>query len=205
MDIVRYSEADLPTVHGPFRLYVYREASTNGVPAPGSTSLEHMAIVRGDLKGQEAVLCRIHSECWTSEVIGSLKCDCREQLEVALARVAAEGSGVVVYLRQEGRGIGILNKVKAYALQDGGLDTVEANLHLGLAEDLRDYGIGAQVLAHLGVRRMRLLTNNPRKIVGISGYGLEVSERVPLVIQPRHEKDRVYLQAKKDRMGHLLG
>ena len=190
----RVASARLPTRHGELALIAFQEQLSPAV---------HIALVKGEVKPGEPTLVRVHSECLTGDVFGSLRCDCGDQLDRAIAAVNRDG-GVVLYLRQEGRGIGLVNKLKAYELQDQGLDTVEANQRLGFPPDLRDYGIGAQILAHLGVRRMRLLTNNPRKIVGISGYGLEVVERVPLVIPPRHEKDRIYLKAKKDRMGHLL-
>jgi len=201
MDVVRYSEADLPTVYGPFRLYVYREAQSTGLPSPGSTSLEHMAIVRGDLRGKEAVLCRIHSECWTSEVIGSMKCDCREQLEAALKRVAAEGSGVVVYLRQEGRGIGLGNKIKAYALQNAGADTVEANIALGFEADSRNYDIAGSILNDLGVKSVHLMTNNPLKMDGLRQAGVEVVGRqAHWVAENRYNAE--YLAVKRRKMGH---
>ena len=172
MDLVRYAEADLPTTHGPFRLVVYREV-TPGVPESKDDpqAREHMAIVRGDVAGHSAVTTRVHSECWTSEVIGSLKCDCREQLNAALETVAGEGTGVIVYLRQEGRGIGLGNKIRAYALQNHGADTVEANLALGFEADARTYDIAGAILADLGVKSVRLLTNNPLKVNGLRAAG----------------------------------
>src|SRR5437764_6782964 len=174
MQLTRYAEADLPTVYGPFRVYVYREGPAS---SPEHQPPEHMAIVRGQVAGQSNVLARVHSECWTSEVLGSLKCDCRDQLDAALARIAAEGAGVVVYLRQEGRGIGLGNKIRAYDLQNHGADTVEANLRLGFEADARSYDIAAAILADLGVHSVRLLTNNPLKVAGLESAGVKVADR----------------------------
>jgi GTP cyclohydrolase II len=208
MKVVRYAEADLPTTHGPFRLVVYREPG-QGDDASGSAGVgpadplprEHMAIVRGVVEDQANVLVRVHSECWTSEVLGSLKCDCREQLNAALERVAGEGSGVVVYLRQEGRGIGLGNKIRAYALQNSGHDTVEANLALGFEADARTYDIAGGILADLGVRSVRLLTNNPLKVQGLRDAGVTVTERVShWVAENQHNTE--YLAVKRRKMGH---
>src|SRR3954471_12895903 len=174
MKLTRYAEAELPTSHGPFRVFVFRDADA----PPDVPAEEHMAIVRGDLDGASNVLCRVHSECWTSEVLGSLKCDCRDQLDAALERIAAEGTGVVVYLRQEGRGIGLGNKIRAYALQNSGVDTVDANLQLGFEADSRSYDIAGSILADLGVQSVRLMTNNPLKVRGLEDAGVKVIDRV---------------------------
>jgi len=163
----------------------------------------HLALVKGEIKQEDAVLVRVHSECLTGDVFGSRRCDCGEQLHRAMEIINEEGKGVILYMRQEGRGIGLVNKLKAYELQDKGLDTVEANIKLGFKPDLRDYGTGAQILVDLGVRKMRLMTNNPKKIVGLEGYGLKVVERVPVEINP-HEKNLIYLKTKKKKLGHIL-
>jgi len=163
----------------------------------------HLALVKGDIKAEDEVLVRVHSECLTGDVFSSQRCDCGEQLHKAMEMIGNEGKGVILYMKQEGRGIGLLNKLKAYELQDKGLDTVEANIRLGFKPDLRDYGIGAQILVDIGVRKMRLMTNNPKKIVGLEGYGLEVVERVPIEMKP-NERNIVYLKTKKKKLGHIL-
>ncbi|MCH8279188.1 MAG: bifunctional 3,4-dihydroxy-2-butanone-4-phosphate synthase/GTP cyclohydrolase II [Chloroflexi bacterium] len=193
--IERVAEARLPTRYGEFKAIAYRS-----VVDPG----EHIALSIGEWDPEDPVLVRIHSECLTGDVFGSLRCDCGEQIEMALTILGKEGKGVFLYMRQEGRGIGLHNKIKAYSLQDGGLDTVEANRSLGFEPDLRHYGIGAQILQDLGVKRLRLLTNNPRKVVGISGFGLEIVERVP-VEATVNDENRNYLRTKRARMGHILG
>ncbi len=190
----REIEIDLPTRSGSFRLVAYSTTVDQAV---------HLALVKGAIQPGETVLVRVHSECMTGDVFHSLRCDCGEQMEAALDAIEAREAGVFLYMRQEGRGIGLLNKLKAYALQEDGHDTVEANRQLGFADDLREYGVGAQILADLGVRRMELLTNNPRKIVGLDGYGLEIAARVPLEMAP-NGSNRRYLQTKKDKLGHLL-
>jgi 3,4-dihydroxy 2-butanone 4-phosphate synthase / GTP cyclohydrolase II len=191
----RVSEARIPTRHGDFTAYVF-ESLLDGV--------EHLAFVRGDISGNDDVLVRVHSECLTGDVFGSLRCDCGVQLDNALERVANEGRGVVVYLRgHEGRGIGLGHKLRAYTLQDEGRDTVEANVELGFPADSREYGIGSQILVDLGVSTMRLMTNNPSKYGGLEGYGLEIVERVPLHVEP-NEENISYLRAKQEKMGHLL-
>jgi len=199
MSLVRYADAELPTAHGPFRLVVYRDAADAQSEAPNVE--EHMAIVRGEVAGGSHVLCRVHSECWTSEVIGSLKCDCREQFEAALERIAAEGTGVLIYLRQEGRGIGLGNKVRAYALQASGADTVEANVALGFEPDERRYDPAAAILADIGVRSIRLLTNNPLKVAGLRAAGVVVSERINHWVG-ENQHNAAYLAVKRRKMGH---
>lgn len=184
----------LPTEYGDFQLIPFRQKS-NG--------LEHIAIIKGDVNTDEPVLVRVHSSCATGDIFGSMRCDCGEQLHEALRMIEREGRGAVVYLSQEGRGIGLMDKIRAYKLQEQGMDTVEANLHLGHKADERDYGVGAQILNRLGIRKMRLMTNNPMKRVGLSGYGLEIVENVPIEIAP-NEYDRFYMSTKKHRMGHDL-
>jgi 3,4-dihydroxy 2-butanone 4-phosphate synthase/GTP cyclohydrolase II len=184
----------LPTKYGDFQIYLYRSATD---------SKDHIALVKGHIEPDKAVLVRVHSECLTGDLFGSLRCDCNEQLISALTMVEKAGVGVVLYMRQEGRGIGLQNKLKAYKLQDDGLDTVEANEKLGFRPDLRDYGIGAQILRDLGVTKMRLLTNNPKKVVGLHGYGLDIVERVPLEMDPNDINER-YLKTKRDKLGHLI-
>jgi 3,4-dihydroxy 2-butanone 4-phosphate synthase/GTP cyclohydrolase II len=192
--VERVAETTMPTTYGEFRAIGYRSRSDDK---------DHVAMVKGDVRGLEDVLVRVHSECMTGDVFGSLRCDCGEQLKDAMSRVEAEGRGVVLYLSQEGRGIGLLNKLKAYELQELGLDTVDANLKLGLPADMRDYGIGAEILADLGVKTVRLLTNNPSKVAGLERHGIPVSEQVPIE-HPASEHNREYLRTKATRLGHAL-
>ena len=187
-------EVDLPTVYGHFHLIPFRQTS-NG--------LEHMAVVKGQWTDEEPVLVRVHSSCATGDILGSLRCDCGEQLHKAMEMIEKEGKGAVIYMQQEGRGIGLMNKMAAYKLQEQGYDTVDANVHLGFKPDERDYGCGAQMLRHLGIHKMRLMTNNPTKRVGLEAYGLEIVENVPIEVKP-NEYDKKYLQTKRDRMGHTL-
>ena len=187
-------EVDLPTDHGHFSLKMYRSRVTG---------LEHLALIKGNVADGGPALVRVHSECFTGDVLGSERCDCGPQLHAAMEMVEREGRGAVVYMRQEGRGIGLANKLHAYRKQEEGLDTVEANVALGFAPDLRDYGEGAQILEDLGIRKLRLMTNNPCKIAGLEGYGLEIVERVPIVI-PANAHDKRYLDTKRDKMGHIL-
>jgi 3,4-dihydroxy 2-butanone 4-phosphate synthase / GTP cyclohydrolase II len=190
----RVVSAKLPTKYGEFVLHLYEDELNKE---------HHLAIVHGEISGKKDVMVRVHSSCFTGDILGSSRCDCGDQLHKALERIASEDRGVVLYMHQEGRGIGLENKLKAYALQDRGLDTVEANQALGFKPDLRTYGIGAQILADLGLTSIRLMTNNPRKIVGIEGYGLKVTRRVPLEI-PANKSNREYLKTKKDKLGHIL-
>lgn len=192
--VQRIVSTKLPTIYGEFQIYLYRSETD---------SKEHLALVKGEIQPDKPVLVRVHSECLTGDLFGSLRCDCNEQLISAIKMVERAGLGVVLYMRQEGRGIGLVNKLKAYSLQDDGLDTVEANEKLGFRPDLRDYGIGAQILRDLGVTKMRLLTNNPKKVVGLHGYGLDIVERVPLEMDPNMVNTR-YLMTKRDKLGHLI-
>jgi 3,4-dihydroxy 2-butanone 4-phosphate synthase/GTP cyclohydrolase II len=192
--VVREAETVLPTPFGEYKAVGFRNELDNS---------EHLALIKGEIDPDREILVRVHSECLTGDVFGSFRCDCGDQLKKALQMIEEEGLGVVIYLRQEGRGIGFANKLKAYALQDKGFDTVEANEELGFQPDLRDYGVGAQILVALGVRKMRLMTNNPKKIIGLEGYGLTIAGRIPIEIPPRPENER-YLLTKCEKLGHLM-
>ncbi|MET0466744.1 MAG: bifunctional 3,4-dihydroxy-2-butanone-4-phosphate synthase/GTP cyclohydrolase II [Chitinophagaceae bacterium] len=190
-EIVR---VNMPTKYGDFKLVAFREKNSSN---------EHLALIKGEWEKDEPVLTRVHSSCFTGDILGSLRCDCGEQLHKAMEMVQAEGKGVILYMNQEGRGIGLLNKLKAYRLQEEGMDTVEANLHLGFQMDQRDYGVGAQILRSLGISKLKLMSNNPRKRVGLIGYGLEVVEAIPIRVQPNPHNEK-YLQTKRDKLGHEL-
>jgi 3,4-dihydroxy 2-butanone 4-phosphate synthase/GTP cyclohydrolase II len=192
--VERQGESKLPTKHGDFKAIGFKSSIDSD---------EHIALVMGEIDPDEPILVRVHSECVTGDAFGSLRCDCGEQVELALDQIAAEGNGIFLYMRQEGRGVGLHNKLRAYALQDSGMDTVEANKQIGFPPDLRDYGVGAQILVDLGVKKLKLMTNNPRKIVGVDAFGLEVTDRVPIQVSP-NAFNRRYLETKRDKMGHLL-
>ena len=190
-EIVR---VDMPTRHGHFKLIAFQEKNSSN---------EHLALIKGSWKQDQPVMVRVHSSCFTGDILNSMRCDCGEQLHKAMEMVEEEGTGVILYMNQEGRGIGLVNKLKAYRLQEEGMDTVEANLHLGFQTDQRDYGVGAQILRHLGVTKLRLLTNNPKKRVGLVGYGLEIVENISLNIDPNPHNEK-YLKTKRDKLGHEI-
>ena len=192
--VERGEEVDMPTQYGHFKLIPFRQINTD---------VEHIALIKGTREPDEPVLVRVHSSCMTGDIVGSMRCDCGEQLHLAMQMIDKEGKGVVLYMSQEGRGIGLMNKIKAYKLQENGLDTVEANLHLGFKADERDYGVGANILHELGVRNMRLITNNPMKRIGLEGYDLKIVENVPVEVAP-NQYNRFYMHTKKARMGHVL-
>lgn len=192
--VERGEEVDMPTAYGHFHLIPFMQKDNN---------LEHIALIKGDISDGEPVLVRVHSSCMTGDIFGSMRCECGEQLHLAMQMIEKEGRGVIVYLNQEGRGIGLMDKIKAYKLQEGGLDTVDANLHLGHKADERDYGVGANILHSLGVKNMRLLTNNPVKRIGLEGYGVKIAEIVPLEVEP-NQYNKFYMHTKKERMGHCL-
>ena len=192
---------DMPTKYGDFKLVAFREK--NSPMESYRTTNEHLALLKGKWEKDEPVLVRVHSSCFTGDILGSLRCDCGEQLQKAMKMVQAEGKGAILYMNQEGRGIGLLNKLKAYRLQEQGMDTVEANLHLGFKMDQRDYGLGAQMLRHLGITKLKLMTNNPKKRVGLIGYGLEIVENIPIEIFPNIHNEK-YLQTKRDKLGHEI-
>ncbi|MGZ3838496.1 MAG: bifunctional 3,4-dihydroxy-2-butanone-4-phosphate synthase/GTP cyclohydrolase II [Flavisolibacter sp.] len=185
---------DMPTQYGHFKLIAFQEKNSSN---------EHLALIKGSWQPEEPVMVRVHSSCFTGDILGSLRCDCGEQLHKAMQMVEKEGKGVILYMNQEGRGIGLVNKLKAYRLQEQGLDTVEANLHLGFQTDQRDYGVGAQILRHLGVTKLRLITNNPKKRVGLIGYGLEIVDNLPIKVEPNPHNEK-YLQTKRDKLGHEI-
>ena len=190
-EIVR---VDMPTIFGHFKLIAFKEKNTSN---------EHLALIKGEWEKDEPVLVRVHSSCFTGDILGSLRCDCGEQLHKAMQMVEANGKGAILYMNQEGRGIGLVNKLKAYQLQEGGLDTVEANLHLGFPMDKRDYGVGAQILRYLGITKLKLISNNPKKRAGLSGYGLEIIETIPIEVKPNPHNEK-YLQTKRDKLGHQI-
>lgn len=188
------TRVEMPTKYGNFKLVAFKEKTTGG---------EHLALIKGEWKEDEPVLTRVHSSCFTGDILGSFRCDCGEQLHKAMQMVEAEGKGLILYMNQEGRGIGLINKLRAYKLQEEGMDTVEANLHLGFGMDERDYGVGAQILRYLGVKKLRLMSNNPKKRAGLSGYGLEIVDIVPIEIKPNEHNEK-YLTTKRDKMGHKI-